>query len=212
MSGIAFPLISAYRSFQELLQVAPHILPVQGIFDNRLHVVQRVTSTQPFSLVHFFGQKDPHIQHTAGLHQRSRARCLCRARTFSGYRRYPASRSSVRNPLTEMGLIDGCWIIGLSTIGNISFGMVFVAGRNLVPAPATATIAFLIVGIVPIIFPFSCHVLRVLFSAALSAAGILTSTECSPRSSRSGIALSDCLTPSTVTLAALPLPGWSTVM
>jgi hypothetical protein len=32
----------------------------------------------------------------------------------------------------------------LSTIGNISFGEAFVAGKNLVPSPAAGNIAFLI--------------------------------------------------------------------
>src|SRR5699024_4774460 len=35
-------------------------------------------------------------------------------------------------------------IVGLSTIGSISFGMAFVAGKNLVPMPAAGIIAFLI--------------------------------------------------------------------
>lgn len=56
---MTFPLISAYRIFQELLQVAPDILPVQGVFDNCLQVVQWIAGSQPFSLVHLFGQKDP---------------------------------------------------------------------------------------------------------------------------------------------------------
>src|SRR5712692_7195130 len=33
------------------------------------------------------------------------------------------------------------WIIGLSTIGSISFGCAFVAGRNRVPKPAAGKIA-----------------------------------------------------------------------
>ncbi len=33
--------------------------------------------------------------------------------------------------------------VGLSTIGNISFGCDFVAGRNLVPNPAAGIMAFL---------------------------------------------------------------------
>jgi hypothetical protein len=33
------------------------------------------------------------------------------------------------------------WISGLSTIGSISFGMAFVAGRNRVPRPATGNTA-----------------------------------------------------------------------
>src|SRR6478672_8155934 len=33
------------------------------------------------------------------------------------------------------------WISGLSTIGNISFGTVLVAGRNRVPSPATGNTA-----------------------------------------------------------------------
>jgi len=39
----------------------------------------------------------------------------------------PASRASSTT----------CWISGRSTTGNISFGMALVAGRNLVPSPAT---------------------------------------------------------------------------
>ena len=35
-------------------------------------------------------------------------------------------------------------IIGLSTTGSISFGIDFVAGRNLVPKPPTGKMAFLI--------------------------------------------------------------------
>ena len=35
--------------------------------------------------------------------------------------------------------------VGLSTIGNISFGWDFVAGKNLVPSPAAGIIAFLTV-------------------------------------------------------------------
>ena len=34
-----------------------------------------------------------------------------------------------------------CWINGRSTTGSISFGMAFVAGRNLVPSPATGKTA-----------------------------------------------------------------------
>src|SRR4030066_1796811 len=34
-------------------------------------------------------------------------------------------------------------IIGLSTIGSISFGGAFVAGKNLVPSPAVGSTAFL---------------------------------------------------------------------
>jgi hypothetical protein len=33
--------------------------------------------------------------------------------------------------------------VGLSTIGSISFGCAFVAGKNLVPSPAAGIIAFL---------------------------------------------------------------------
>src|SRR6185436_2922355 len=36
------------------------------------------------------------------------------------------------------------WISGLSTIGSISFGLAFVAGRNRVPSPATGNTAFVI--------------------------------------------------------------------
>ena len=36
------------------------------------------------------------------------------------------------------------WIVGLSTIGSISLGWAFVAGKNLVPRPAAGIIAFLI--------------------------------------------------------------------
>ena len=36
------------------------------------------------------------------------------------------------------------WIIGLSTMGSISFGIALVAGRNLVPSPAMGNTAFLI--------------------------------------------------------------------
>ena len=32
--------------------------------------------------------------------------------------------------------------VGLSTIGSISFGCAFVAGKNLVPRPAAGIIAF----------------------------------------------------------------------
>ena len=35
------------------------------------------------------------------------------------------------------------WIVGLSTIGSISLGCAFVAGKNLVPSPAAGIIAFL---------------------------------------------------------------------
>ena len=35
------------------------------------------------------------------------------------------------------------WISGLSTIGNISFGLALVAGRNRVPRPATGKTAVL---------------------------------------------------------------------
>lgn len=34
------------------------------------------------------------------------------------------------------------WMVGLSTIGNISFGIAFVAGRKRVPRPAAGIIAF----------------------------------------------------------------------
>ena len=34
------------------------------------------------------------------------------------------------------------WIVGLSTIGNISLGIAFVTGRNRVPSPAAGIIAF----------------------------------------------------------------------
>ena len=34
------------------------------------------------------------------------------------------------------------WIVGLSTIGNISFAIAFVAGKNLVPNPAAGITAF----------------------------------------------------------------------
>ena len=34
------------------------------------------------------------------------------------------------------------WIAGLSTMGSISFGWDFVAGRNLVPSPAAGMTAF----------------------------------------------------------------------
>jgi hypothetical protein len=33
------------------------------------------------------------------------------------------------------------WIAGVSTTGSISFGVAFVAGRNLVPRPATGMTA-----------------------------------------------------------------------
>ena len=36
------------------------------------------------------------------------------------------------------------WIVGLSTIGYISFGIFFVAGRTLVPSPAAGITAFVI--------------------------------------------------------------------
>jgi hypothetical protein len=36
------------------------------------------------------------------------------------------------------------WMVGLSTIGSISFGIALVAGKNLVPSPAAGMIAFLI--------------------------------------------------------------------
>ena len=36
------------------------------------------------------------------------------------------------------------WISGLSTTGNISFGVDLVAGKNLVPKPATGKTAFFI--------------------------------------------------------------------
>ena len=35
------------------------------------------------------------------------------------------------------------WMVGLSTIGSISFGTAFVAGRKRVPNPAAGMIAFL---------------------------------------------------------------------
>jgi hypothetical protein len=35
------------------------------------------------------------------------------------------------------------WIVGLSSIGNISLGIALVAGRNLVPRPAAGITAFL---------------------------------------------------------------------
>src|SRR5690606_4605955 len=35
------------------------------------------------------------------------------------------------------------WIVGLSTIGSISFAIAFVAGKNRVPNPAAGMIAFL---------------------------------------------------------------------
>ena len=41
-------------------------------------------------------------------------------------------------------------IVGLSTIGNISFGCAFVAGKNLVPNPAAGIIAFLTFIILPL--------------------------------------------------------------
>src|SRR5262245_11075188 len=34
------------------------------------------------------------------------------------------------------------WMAGLSTIGSISFGWLFVAGRNRVPSPAAGSTAF----------------------------------------------------------------------
>src|SRR5699024_3409959 len=34
------------------------------------------------------------------------------------------------------------WIVGLSTIGSISFGIAFVAGKKRVPSPAAGIIAF----------------------------------------------------------------------
>jgi hypothetical protein len=37
------------------------------------------------------------------------------------------------------------WMIGLSTIGSISFGCTFVAGRKRVPNPAAGITAFLII-------------------------------------------------------------------
>jgi hypothetical protein len=37
------------------------------------------------------------------------------------------------------------WMIGLSMIGSISFGIDFVTGRNLVPRPAAGITAFLII-------------------------------------------------------------------
>src|SRR6516225_8545126 len=40
------------------------------------------------------------------------------------------------------------WISGLSTIGSISFGLAFVAGRKRVPRPATGNTAFVIFRIV----------------------------------------------------------------
>jgi hypothetical protein len=43
----------------------------------------------------------------------------------------PASRASSTT----------CWINGRSTTGSISFGMAFVAGKNLVPSPATGKTA-----------------------------------------------------------------------
>ena len=36
------------------------------------------------------------------------------------------------------------WIVDVSTIGSISFGVAFVAGKNLVPKPAAGITAFLI--------------------------------------------------------------------
>ena len=40
------------------------------------------------------------------------------------------------------------WMVGLSTMGSISFGMAFVAGRNRVPNPAAGMTAFLMCFIV----------------------------------------------------------------
>ena len=36
------------------------------------------------------------------------------------------------------------WIVGLSNIGNISFGIALVAGKKRVPKPAAGIIAFFI--------------------------------------------------------------------
>ena len=46
--------------------------------------------------------------------------------------------------------------VGLSTIGSISFGCAFVAGKNLVPRPAAGIIAFLIL--------FSIYILPPLYT------------------------------------------------
>jgi hypothetical protein len=45
------------------------------------------------------------------------------------------------------------WIIGLSTIGSISFGDAFVAGKKRVPSPAAGNIAFLILRSKSILYP-----------------------------------------------------------
>ena len=47
------------------------------------------------------------------------------------------------------------WMVGLSTIGNISFAMAFVAGKKRVPKPAAGMTAFLtcfIVLLAPLVF------------------------------------------------------------
>jgi hypothetical protein len=53
----------------------------------------------------------------------------------------PVTKISVSIP-ARIASSTAYWISGLSTIGSNSFGMAFVAGKNLVPNPATANTAF----------------------------------------------------------------------
>src|SRR5690606_22525589 len=52
----------------------------------------------------------------------------------------PVMKTSLRAP-AESASSAAYWISGLSTIGNISFGLALVAGRNRVPRPATGNTA-----------------------------------------------------------------------
>src|SRR5580692_9944847 len=57
----------------------------------------------------------------------------------------PVMNTSVSAP-AESASSTAYWINGLSTMGSISFGLALVAGRNLVPRPATGnTTVFTIV-------------------------------------------------------------------
>ena len=49
------------------------------------------------------------------------------------------------------------WIIGLSTTGNISLGIAFVAGNIRVPKPATGITAFVILRVILILYFIELH-------------------------------------------------------
>ena len=53
----------------------------------------------------------------------------------------PVTKISVSIP-ARIASSTAYWIRGLSTMGSNSFGMAFVAGKNLVPNPATGNTAF----------------------------------------------------------------------